>query len=140
MALQCRGGESKGYSQAISYSLPSGGIRRVQQMGPPAGHDMRKPSGKFMKGKNIERGLNRVAMRHSNSGSTKEMLLQVPANADDSDDDVVILLEKSADNLPRNNGSIIGSNVKLNSEGSSRVNKKWINSLQPSEQCFEQRS
>ncbi|XP_037435807.1 uncharacterized protein LOC119302868 [Triticum dicoccoides] len=132
MALQCRGGESKGYSQAISYSLPSGGIRRVQQMGPPAGHDVRKPSGKFMKGKNIERSLNRVSMRHSNSGSTKEMLLQVPADADDSDDDVVTVWENPAKSLPRNSGSVVGTNLKLSIERTSPMDKNWATGLQPS--------
>uniref|UniRef100_M8BF39 Uncharacterized protein n=1 Tax=Aegilops tauschii TaxID=37682 RepID=M8BF39_AEGTA len=132
MALQCRGGESKGYSKAISYSLPSGGIRRVQQMGPPAGHDTRKPSGKFMKGKNIERSLNRVSMRHSNSGSTKEMLLQVPADADDSDDDVVTVWENPAKSLPRNSGSVVGTNLKLSIERTSPMDKNWATGLQPS--------
>ncbi|KAI4984468.1 hypothetical protein ZWY2020_017098 [Hordeum vulgare] len=132
MALQCRGGESNGYSQAISYSLPSGGIRRVQQIGPPAGHDMRKPSGKFMKGKNIDRGLNRVSMRHSNSGSIKEMPLQVPSDANDSDDDVVTVWENPAKSLPRNSGSVVGTNLKLSIERTSPMDKNWATGLQPS--------
>uniref|UniRef100_A0A453JT65 Uncharacterized protein n=3 Tax=Aegilops tauschii subsp. strangulata TaxID=200361 RepID=A0A453JT65_AEGTS len=73
-----------------------------------------------------------------NNGSilgTNVKNLQVPtgAHVDDCDDDVVILLDKSANSLPRNDGSIFAKNVKLNIEGLSCMNKKWITGLQPSD-------
>ncbi|CAM0949363.1 unnamed protein product [Alopecurus aequalis] len=136
MALQCRREELDGHSQGRSYPSSSGGIRRAQQVGRPVGHDMKNQYEYFIKGKNLARSLNGVSLRHSNRGSTKKMLdLQVPAEAcaDDSDDDVVMFWEKPAMSLPGNNGPVLGSNVKLNIEASSRMNKNWITGLQPSD-------
>uniref|UniRef100_A0ACD5YJB4 Uncharacterized protein n=1 Tax=Avena sativa TaxID=4498 RepID=A0ACD5YJB4_AVESA len=60
---------------------------------------------------------------------------QVPADAcaDDSDDDIVMMWEEPVQSLPRNNGSVLGTNVKLNIEGSSHLNKNGIPGLQPSD-------
>lgn len=132
MALQCTGEELNGPSQGRSYPSPSGVIRKAQQVGPPAGQGMKKPSENLMKGKDLACSSKGVSLRHNNSGSTKRMLdIQVPA--DDSDDDVVMWWEeKPADGLPRNYCSVLGTNVKLNIEGSSRM-KNGITGLQPSD-------
>jgi hypothetical protein len=134
MALQCRGEELNGHSQGRSYPSPSGDIRKAQQVGPPVGKSMKKPSENFMKGKNLAYSSNGVSLRHSNNMSKKKVQdIHVPADtcADDSDDDVEIVWERPG--LPRYNGSLLGTNVKLNIEGSSRMNKKGITGLQPSD-------
>uniref|UniRef100_A0ACD5Y6A2 Uncharacterized protein n=1 Tax=Avena sativa TaxID=4498 RepID=A0ACD5Y6A2_AVESA len=128
--MACRTEELNGHSQGRSYPSPSGGIRRAQQVGPPVGHDMKKQSENFMKGKNL------ASLRDSNSGSTKRAFnIQVPADAcaDDSDDDMVMMWEEPVQSLPRNNCSVLGTNVKLNIEGSSGMNKNGMPGLQPSD-------
>ncbi|XBI78979.1 hypothetical protein VPH35_088566 [Triticum aestivum] len=115
MGLECQRGELSKHSQEKMYSSPYGGIRTVRQVEPPAGHDMKKPSKKFKKGKDLVCSSNRVSMRHSSSSPTQEKLaFQVSddAHANNSDDDVVILSEKPANTPVRNKGSSPGTNVK----------------------------
>ncbi|KAF7070804.1 hypothetical protein CFC21_076263 [Triticum aestivum] len=115
MELECQRGELSKHSQEKMYSSPYGRIRTVRQVEPPAGHDMKKPSKKFMKGKDLVCSSNGVSMRHSSSRPTQEKLaFQVSddAHANNTDDDVVILSEKPANSSVRNKSSSPGTNVK----------------------------
>ncbi|XP_044948592.1 uncharacterized protein LOC123398151 [Hordeum vulgare subsp. vulgare] len=115
MELECQRGKLSEHSQEKMYSSPYGGIRTVRQVESHVGHDMNKPSEKFMKGKDLDCSSNGVSMRNENSRSTQENIaLQVPydAHADNSDDDVVILSEKPANSVIKNKGSTPGTSVK----------------------------
>ncbi|KAE8795292.1 hypothetical protein D1007_29843 [Hordeum vulgare] len=141
MELECQRGKLSEHSQEKMYSSPYGGIRTVQQVESHVGHDMNKPSEKFMKGKDLDCSSNGVSMRNKNSRSTQENIaLQVPydAHADNSDDDVVILSEKPANSVIKNKGSTPGTSVKdhqLEIQPSSHMNKSRVSGLQQSDIC-----
>ncbi|XBH89938.1 hypothetical protein VPH35_081732 [Triticum aestivum] len=115
MELECQRGELSTHSQEKMSSSPYGGIRTVRLVEPPAGHDMKKPSEKFMKGKDLVCSSNGVSMRHSSSRPTQEKLafrVSDDAHANNSDDDVVILAEKPTNSPVRNKSSYPCTNVK----------------------------
>jgi hypothetical protein len=140
--FQGQGKELNGYSsyadtlQSRSYASQPGDLKGVWQTGTPiSDHDLKQSSTDLMNETSSQYSVNGASLRCSNVRPRKKMLdLQLPADvyADDDDDDVKILEEKSSKHLPGTNGSVHGGNVNINlgNSDSKHVEKSWTTDIQ----------